>query len=768
MLGRSLARLGLGGERVEEIARDVRGPRGALAEEPLELAQEILHLPGSDVEAAAAEDDEDGLAGVITGAVARRERGSRRDLARRSGGLTELESKAKSPRARHRVADLDAGEIESANRGELAFERDLHRLGFARRRFERHGDRRERFEAIVVEDHHLAGLVVGLVGGEEIEADLCSKHEREGPARGDLRDTFLRAARDDAHRGARAAVLRSVEADVVAARRAALDAHADPRQRERIGHGAAGDGEIGIGERERLDRGATPGLDRRGEALGDARRAEDAAVEQQRARALALGRVAREEMRDMARDGDVALVREPRRDEAAAGPVRLRVARRRGEEAVEHQALRLVAGEPRGEGSAEQARALREHGDGDVVGRVVAEERLLRGPAGEHELAEARRVQFGLSCNHSRLDGVRQREVHVVAAEQQVVADGDAGHLEGRRAGAARAARDADEREIGGAAADVADEHQGVAVGAREEGLDPLGSSAIHVVVERGLGLLEQAHREAGARGGREGQLAGDLIERGRHGEHDLLLGERMTRKRLIPRANDVREQSLRSVDRRDAREIGLFFGRAPGEDRRGGIDPAMAEPALRRRDEATRHLAAALARQLADDPRRIAPRIRGDFALNRRVEERGEERPRGGLGRRDELGNGKDRGLAGAIEGGPRDDGVRGAEIDPDSAARALGGGRHGPRGYQRSPGTGERAASGVRSGGPGVLGSGRAISRSRSGRRALRESRRRSCRRSPRREMRRSSPSNRGSRRCSCWRGRAPDAPGSGSVGR
>src|SRR5262245_45755022 len=52
-------------------------------------------------------------------------------------------------------------------------------------------------------------------------------------------------------------------------------------------------------------------------------------------------------------------------------------------------------------------------------------------------------------------DVLRQREVHVVAAEDQVIADGDAMEL----CFAVLAAAHSDEREIGRAAADVANEN---------------------------------------------------------------------------------------------------------------------------------------------------------------------------------------------------------------------------------------------------------------------------------------------------------------------
>ena len=104
-----------------------------------------------------------------------------------------------------------------------------------------------------------------------------------------------------------------------------------------------------------------------------------------------------------------------------------------------------------------------------------------------------------------------QRQIEIVAAEDQVVADGHAVELHL----AAFAAADANQREIGRAAADVADQDF---LAGRDLPL-PVVGVGIDPGVESGLRLLDQHHPRQSGQGGRlDGQLAGHLVERGREG----------------------------------------------------------------------------------------------------------------------------------------------------------------------------------------------------------------------------------------------------------
>ncbi len=132
---------------------------------------------------------------------------------------------------------------------------------------------------------------------------------------------------------------------------------------------------------------------------------------------------------------------------------------------------------------------------------------------------------------------------------------------------------------------------------------------AVEPGVEGRLRLFEQRHvLEARAVGGAQRQLARLLVERRRHGEQHLLLGER----ELGPldaashaRAQ-VREVARRGVDRRDLRHL---LRRAPGQDRRRcGSTPAYDSQdladATRRPDSRRRACARARRRRL----RRLGP----------------------------------------------------------------------------------------------------------------------------------------------------------------
>ena len=83
---------------------------------------------------------------------------------------------------------------------------------------------------------------------------------------------------------------------------------------------------------------------------------------------------------------------------------------------------------------------------------------------------------------------MREREVHVVAAEQDVPTDRDTAHREPRRSARLR---NAHEREVGGAAADVTHE-DGAFLAATFGHQLADGALASHRRVERGRRLLEE------------------------------------------------------------------------------------------------------------------------------------------------------------------------------------------------------------------------------------------------------------------------------------
>ena len=112
--------------------------------------------------------------------------------------------------------------------------------------------------------------------------------------------------------------------------------------------------------------------------------------------------------------------------------------------------------------------------------------------------------------------GVGQGQVHVVAAQQDVVADRHAGQHQ-----LARLLADGDQRQVGGAAAHVADQHHVADL----DLLAPLVVAGVDPGIKGGLRLLQQGDvLQAGGAGRLDGQLAGHGVERGRHRQDDVLL----------------------------------------------------------------------------------------------------------------------------------------------------------------------------------------------------------------------------------------------------
>jgi hypothetical protein len=111
--------------------------------------------------------------------------------------------------------------------------------------------------------------------------------ERQSSIRRDERRPLFSAARDDADRPLRRRPFLVVRAplghaDEVTPRRASADARAEAPPRQRIRDGAARDGEVGVRVEQALDRSPAPGRKHRKHPFGDAGRAEDAPVQQDR------------------------------------------------------------------------------------------------------------------------------------------------------------------------------------------------------------------------------------------------------------------------------------------------------------------------------------------------------------------------------------------------------------------------------------------------------------------------------------------------------
>ncbi len=187
-----------------------------------------------------------------------------------------------------------------------------------------------------------------------------------------------------------------------------------------------------------------------------------------------------------------------------------------------------------------------------------------------------------------------QGQVHVVAADQQVVADG---HSPQHQLAFLLSGRTSVRSVVPPPTSHTSSVSPTFST--LPPALAPIGQPGI----DGRLRLFEQHQmaRQAGGQRRFARQLAGSGVERGRHGQHDLLLGNRRIGKGRFPGGDQVLQITPRGGDRRDLRHLGR---RVPGQDRLMPIDAAMGQPALGRGHRAVRHL-----RRL--DPRHFAHRDR-------------------------------------------------------------------------------------------------------------------------------------------------------------
>ncbi len=194
---------------------------------------------------------------------------------------------------------------------------------------------------------------------------------------------------------------------------------------------------------------------------------------------------------------------------------------------------------------------------------------------------------------------VRQGKIEIIAAEDQVLADGHAVELHL----AALTAADADQRKVGRAAADIANEN----FLTRLDKPVPAVSMGVDPGIERGLRLLDEHHSRQAGQGGRlDRQLPRHFIKRGRQGEHEILLGQRMLWEAGVPGGANMGHIPRADLDRRQPLDVGRSvprkeFGRA--------VNARMTEPRLGRTDQPSRHHRAMIAGKKADDVRRLRAR---------------------------------------------------------------------------------------------------------------------------------------------------------------
>ncbi len=266
---------------------------------------------------------------------------------------------------------------------------------------------------------------------------------------------------------------------------------------------------------------------------------------------------------------------------------------------------------------------------------------------------------------------MREREVDVVAAEQDVVADRDA--LD--RGLAALLRRQLEQAEVRGAAADIDHEHMmRIRLGA-----PGLPAVPLQPPVEGGLRLLQQAHAfgVAGLSGGGEREALRGGVERGGHGDGDVLRLKREIRtvlgEALVPSVAEVGEDLRRGRDGGDLVRRAERV-RAPGQEGGHAVGGVMGEPGFGGLDDAARRLAAAALRQPANGPfaarEPVLLQLRGDGLL-RQIEEGRQRRLLGQGRRRLVLGDVEHLRAALAPKRRIGEHGIAGAEIDADAVPR-------------------------------------------------------------------------------------------------
>ena len=301
--------------------------------------------------------------------------------------------------------------------------------------------------------------------------------------------------------------------------------------------------------------------------------------------------MALQKRRQVARDGRVCRVGQAQLNQTGAAALWADISGFLRHKTIEHQALNFIARQRNGARAANQLRAAAQQGDVGLRRRVGTQQQFFGGAAALHQLREARCRQTG-SIAQAALNVVRQRQVHVVAAEHQMFADADARQTR-QAIGGGRSVLDRNQRQVRGAAADVAHQHLLRAVQLRGQ----LLALAKQPVVEGGLRFFQQAQRgQAGIARGLQRQGARAFVERGWHRQHDVLLRQRRIGKARIPRRMHMRQIAGAGRDRRDFGYVTFRALCAPRQDGGVAVNAGVRQPAFGAADQARRHLAAQVA----------------------------------------------------------------------------------------------------------------------------------------------------------------------------
>ena len=374
----------------------------------------------------------------------------------------------------------------------------------------------------------------------------------------------------------------------------------------------------------------------------------------------------------MARDRRVGRVRQAELLQAGAPLLRGHLrARHRRQEAFSQHLLDIAGQQRRLDRAAHQPRAFAQNGDRRLFRFRARLQQLFLGhatvgPQRQVLPAVDPRALLGQAMRHH----AGQRQVHVVAAQQDVLA-----HRHAVQRKLAVRFRHRNQREVRGAAADI--HHQDQV--AHRHPLAPVRMT-LQPRVESRLRLFQQGDvLVPGLPGGVQRQFARHRVERCGDGDQHLLRLERRVRHFGVPRLPHVLQVAAAGLHRRDLRHA---FRRAEGKQRRGAVHRRVRQPALGRRHQPPRILHAALLRQAAHRIiARFVPRqsqaAGREVRCARQIEERGQQVFVAHLARIGELRNRQKLHVGGRERVGVRADlrvgGARigGAEIDPDHVLR-------------------------------------------------------------------------------------------------
>ncbi len=325
----------------------------------------------------------------------------------------------------------------------------------------------------------------------------------------------------------------------------------------------------------------------------------------------------------------------------------------------------LFAGELGGNGVGEKAGAAGGNRDRESVAGGVAEEDFLSGAAGVDEGEKLPVVDVFAFGFEFGADGVGEGEIHVVAAEEEMVADADAVELE-----VAAGFADGDEAEVDGAAADVANEDDLAGFYLFAPGFAGGGEPG----VESGERFFEESWiGETGGDGGFVGEGAGGFVEGGGNGDDGFAIVEGREVFAGVEEAfAEVFEVAAGGFEGGDFAlgEIGF-----PRENRAFAVGVGLAEPAFGGGDEAVGDERAVVAGEDSGEtegfgglPRELEG-AGGEFVGVRQVEGRREGIAFADVSGGENLGDGND---ADAVGRGERHDGVGRSEIDAEAVGLA------------------------------------------------------------------------------------------------